>query len=62
MAIEIVTKEDLHAFRMQLLNDIRQLLIPQEAKLIKPWLKNAEVKRLKWAEFTITGMRILKNY
>ena len=46
MAIEIVTKEDLHAFRMQLLNDIRQLLIPQEAKPIKPWLKNAEVKRL----------------
>jgi len=46
MAIEIVTKEDLHAFRMQLLNDIRQLLIPQEAKLIKPWLKNAEVKKL----------------
>ena len=46
MAIEIVTKEDLHAFRMQLLNDIRLLLIPQEAKLIKPWLKNAEVKRL----------------
>ena len=46
MAIEIVTKEDLHAFRMQLLNDIRQLLIPQEAKLINPWLKNAEVKKL----------------
>lgn len=42
----MIPKEDLHAFRMQLLNDIRQLLIPQGAKLIKPWLKNAEVKKL----------------
>jgi hypothetical protein len=46
MAIEIITKEDLQTFRMQLMNDIRQLLVPQEAKLIKPWLKNAEVKKL----------------
>ena len=46
MAIEIITKDDLQTFRTQLLNDIRQLLIPQEAKLIKPWLKNAEVKKL----------------
>lgn len=46
MAIEVITKDDLQTFRMQLLNDIRQLLIPQEAKLIKPWLKNAEVKKL----------------
>ena len=37
---------DLQTFRRQLLNDIRQLLIPQGAKLIKPWLKNAEVKKL----------------
>ena len=46
MAIEVITKDDLQIFRTQLLNDIRQLLIPQEAKLIKPWLKNAEVKKL----------------
>jgi hypothetical protein len=46
MAIEVITKDDLQSFRMQLLNDIRQLLIPQEAKLIKPWLKNNEVKKL----------------
>jgi hypothetical protein len=46
MAIEVITKDDLQTFRTQLLNDIRQLLIPQEAKLIKPWLKNAEVKKL----------------
>jgi len=46
MSIEVVTKDDLQSFRTQLLNDIRQLLVPQEAKLIKPWLKNNEVKKL----------------
>ena len=48
MAIEVITKDDLQSFRMQLLNDIRQLLLPKEkeGKLIKPWLKNSEVKKL----------------
>lgn len=46
MAIEVITKEDLQAFRMQLLNDIRQLLTSSEAKLVKPWLKNSEVRKL----------------
>jgi hypothetical protein len=46
MSIEVITKDDLQTFRTQLLNDIKQLLIPEEAKLIKPWLKNNEVKKL----------------
>ncbi|HEX6845431.1 MAG TPA: helix-turn-helix domain-containing protein [Chitinophagaceae bacterium] len=46
MSIEVITKDDLQTIRMQLLNDIRQLLSPQEAKLIKPWSKNNEVKKL----------------
>jgi len=46
MAIEVITKDDLQSFRMQLINDIRQLLIPQGAKFISPWLKNNEVKKL----------------
>ena len=46
MAIEVVTKEDLQQFRMQLLNDIRQLMKPAEAKIVKPWLKNSEVRAL----------------
>lgn len=46
MAIEVVTKEDLQQFRMELLNDILQLIKPAESKLVKPWLKNAEVKKL----------------
>ncbi len=46
MAINIVTKEDLEEFRMRLINDLRQLLAPREAKLIKPWLRNSEVRQL----------------
>ena len=46
MAIEVITNQDLEAFRIQLLNDIRQLLVPRDARLVKPWLKNAEVKKL----------------
>ncbi|MDB5198722.1 MAG: transcriptional regulator [Chitinophagaceae bacterium] len=46
MAIEVVTKEDLQEFRMQLLKDIRQLITPSQTKLIKPWLKNSEVRKL----------------
>jgi hypothetical protein len=46
MAIEVVTKEDLLQFRLQLLNDIRELMVPAEVKLVKPWLKNAEVRKL----------------
>lgn len=46
MAIEVLTKEDLQEFRVQLINDIRRLLIPSEDKLVRPWLKNSEVKKL----------------
>ncbi len=46
MAIEVITKEDLQEFKMQLLEDIRRLLAPPDAKLVKPWLKNLEVRKL----------------
>jgi hypothetical protein len=46
MSIEVVTKQDLQEFRMQLMNDIRQLMTPSEGKLVKPWLKNSEVRKL----------------
>ncbi len=46
MGIEVVTKEDLQQFRLQLLNDLRQLLEPKDAELNKPWLRNAEVRKL----------------
>jgi hypothetical protein len=46
MSFELITKEDLQQFRMQLLNDLRELMKPSEAKLVKPWLKNSEVRKL----------------
>ena len=46
MGLEVITKEDLQQFRLQLLNDLRQILEPAAAKLVKPWLKNSEVRKL----------------
>ena len=46
MAIEVVTKEDLQQFRIQLINDIRQLIGSTEKTSDKQWLKNAEVKKI----------------
>jgi len=46
MAIEVITKEDLQQFRSQLINDIKALLVPQENKNLKPWLRNSEVRKL----------------
>ena len=46
MEIEVITKEDLQQFRTQLMNDLRELLVPKEAKFVKPWLRNSEVRKL----------------
>ncbi|HEY9364119.1 MAG TPA: helix-turn-helix domain-containing protein [Chitinophagaceae bacterium] len=46
MGPEMLTKEDLLQFRVQLLNDLRQMLEPRETRLVKPWLKNSEVRKL----------------
>ena len=46
MAVEIITREDLQNFRLQLLNDIRQLLTPKQPAPVKPWLKASDVRKL----------------
>lgn len=46
MSVTIITKEDLEEFRLQLLNDIRKIIVPAEPKAAKTWLKNAEVMKL----------------
>lgn len=46
MEAQVITKNDLLEFRKTLLNDLLQVLQPKEAKLIKPWLKNSEVRKL----------------
>ena len=45
MAMEIITIEDLEAFRVRLLDDIKALLKPV-SYAEKKWLKSAEVRKL----------------
>ena len=59
MAIKVVTKDDLQQFRIQLINDIRQLIGSEEKTSGKQWLKNAEVKKiLNISSNTIQRLRI----
>ncbi len=46
MAVELITREDLQAFRLQLLSDLRQLFATSEAKQQKQWLKSCDVRKL----------------
>ncbi len=46
MEVELITKKDLQDFRLQLLEDIRQLLQQRVPGTIKPWLKNSELQKL----------------
>ena len=46
MSIEIVTKDDLEAFRVRMLNDIRQILQNTQHDTVRQWLKNGDVRKL----------------
>ena len=46
MAAEIITKEDLHQFRIQLLADLKEIIVSSRQVNPKPWLKSSEVKKL----------------
>lgn len=46
MTVELITKEDLQHFRVQMLNDIKQLLAPKQSNQVKEWLKASEVRRI----------------
>ena len=58
MSVEILTKEDLQAFRIQLLNDIKELLfIKQSAKM--EWLRSSEIRKtLKISTGTLQNLRV----
>lgn len=59
MAVDIVTREDLQAFRVQLLADIRQLFSPVPQHEEPQWLKNSEVQKLlKVSANTVQRLRI----
>ena len=45
MGVEVITKEDLQVFRLQLINDLKTLLKDkQDTK--KEWLRSCEVRKL----------------
>jgi hypothetical protein len=58
MSVEVVTKEDLQTFRLQLTNDLRALLLSkQDTK--KEWLRSGEVRKLlKISPGTLQNLRI----
>ena len=46
MGATIITTEDLREFKMELLDDIKQLLNNQSGQVSKKWLKSPEVRDL----------------
>jgi hypothetical protein len=46
MSLEIITKQDLETFRLNLLADIKSLLVNPSPTLNKPWLRGSEVKKM----------------
>lgn len=57
MPIEILTKEDLQLFRMQLLEDIKVLLSDKTST--KKWLRSSEVRKiLQISSGTLQNLRI----
>ncbi len=58
MSIEILTKEDLQSFRIQLLNDIKALLFVEHSANIE-WLRSSDIrKKLKISSGTLQNLRI----
>jgi hypothetical protein len=59
MATEIITKEDLKVFRLELLRDLKELLAEKGPSGPKEWLKNGEVCRLlKISRTTLQRFRV----
>ncbi len=46
MSATIITTEDLHEFKLELLDDIKELLNNQSGQITKKWLKSPEVREL----------------
>ncbi|QKJ32825.1 helix-turn-helix domain-containing protein [Mucilaginibacter mali] len=58
MSVEIITKEDLQAFKIELLADLRMIIreVPEKPK---EWMKSAELKKLlKVSHGTLQNLRI----
>ena len=48
MAATIITTEDLHEFKLELLDDIKNLMNNQSGHQQKKWLKSNGVRHLSW--------------
>lgn len=46
MAASIITTEDLHQFKLELLNDIREVLAENSGHNPKKWMKSSDVRKL----------------
>ncbi len=58
MSVEVITKEDLQAFRLQLLNDIKDIVLLKQNKT-EDWLRSSEVRKLlKISPGTLQSFRI----
>ena len=59
MAATIITTEDLMEFKMELLDEIKQLLKNQSGQVTKKWLKTQEVRDLlSISQGTLQNLRI----
>ena len=60
MAVEIVTREDLEAFQVQLLHDLEALVKGGREREEKRWLKNEEVRKLlQISASTVQWLRVM---
>lgn len=59
MNVEVLTKEDLKEFRVQLLSDLKRLFNLQLQTPEKAWLKSREVRKfLRISANTLQGLRV----
>jgi hypothetical protein len=59
MEIDIITRQDLEAFRIRLLKDLKEFIESSPVEEEKEWLKSSEVrKKLKISPGTLQNLRI----
>jgi DNA-binding Xre family transcriptional regulator len=46
MGIELITKEDLRNFKMELLKELQELFLQTKGRVEKTWLKATEVRKI----------------
>jgi len=59
MEAEVITKEDLQVFRIQLLEDLKKALKPMEPEQRQEWVKSGQVRKmLNVSHGTLQNLRI----